>query len=74
MGRGNESFFAASGSLGSCSTEQFGERWQLCPYMTEMATKPIYGKNPLKIFFSETKGPIALGLGMQHLGHWPNEV
>ena len=25
-------------------------------HMTKMATTPIYGKNPLNIFFSETKG------------------
>ena len=30
----------------------------------KMAATPIYGKNPLKIFFSGTKGPIALGLGI----------
>ena len=24
----------------------------------------------LKIFFSGTKGSVALGLGVQHLGHW----
>ena len=39
-----------------------------------MAATPIYGKNPLKIFFSETKGPMTLGLGMQHRGHGPNKV
>ena len=33
-------------------------------HMTKMATTPIYGKNPLNIFFSGTKRPIALGLGM----------
>ena len=33
-------------------------------HMTKMATMPIYGKNPLNIFFSGTKMPIALGLGM----------
>ena len=35
---------------------------------------PVYGKNPLKIFFSGTKEPITLGLGMQHRGFWPNKV
>ena len=25
-------------------------------HMTKMATTPIYGKNPLKVFFSGTKG------------------
>ena len=41
-------------------------------HMTKMATMPIYGKNPLKIF--GTKEPLALGLGMQHWVHGPNEV
>ena len=33
-------------------------------HMTKMATMPIYGKTPLNIFFSGTKRPIALGLGI----------
>ena len=33
-------------------------------HMTKMATTPIYGKNPLDVFFSGTKRPMALGLGM----------
>ena len=33
-------------------------------HMTEMATTPIYSKNSLSIFFSGTKRPLALGLGM----------
>ena len=33
-------------------------------HMTKMATTPIYGKNSLNIFFSGTKGPLALRLGM----------
>ena len=33
-------------------------------HMTKMATKLINGKNYLNIFFSETKMPMALGLGM----------
>ena len=33
-------------------------------HMTKMATKPIYGKNYLNIFFSGTKAPMALGLTM----------
>ena len=33
-------------------------------HMTKMATISIYGKNPLNIFFSGTKRPMALGLGM----------
>ena len=37
-------------------------------HMTKMATMPIYGKNPLKIFFSRTRRPITSGLGMYHLG------
>ena len=35
-------------------------------HMTKMATTPIYTKNPLNIFFSGTKCPMALGIGMQH--------
>ena len=33
-------------------------------HMTKMADMPIYGKNPLKIFFSRTKRLMTLGLGM----------
>ena len=33
-------------------------------HMTKMATTPIYGKNPLKVFFSRTRRPVTLGLGM----------
>ena len=33
-------------------------------HMTKMATMPIYGKNPLKIFFSRTRRLITSGLGM----------
>ena len=33
-------------------------------HMTKMADMPIYGKNPLKIFFSRTRRSMALGLGM----------
>ena len=43
-------------------------------HMTKVATMSVYGKNPLKIFFSRTKGPMALGLGMQHWGHGPNKI
>ena len=43
-------------------------------HMTKMAAMPIYGKNPLKIIFSRTKGPMALGLGMQYWGYGPNKV
>ena len=35
-------------------------------HMTKMAAMPIYGKNPSKIFFSGTSGPIFTKLGMQH--------
>ena len=34
--------------------------------MTKMAVMPIYGKNPLEIFFSGTGGPISKKLGMEH--------
>ena len=37
-------------------------------HMTEMADIPIYGKKPLKIFFSRTRRLMTLGLGMLHLG------
>ena len=37
-------------------------------HMTKMAAMPIYGKNPSKIFFSRTGGPIFTKLGMQHWG------
>ena len=33
-------------------------------HMTKMAATSIYGKNPLKIFFSRTGRPMTLGLGM----------
>ena len=36
--------------------------------MTKMAAIPIYGKNPLKIFFSGTGRPISTKLGMYE-GH-----
>ena len=36
--------------------------------MTKMAAMPIYGKNPLKIFFSGTGRPISTKLGMKHWG------
>ena len=35
-------------------------------HMTKMATMPIYGKNPSKIFFSRTGGSISKKLGMKH--------
>ena len=36
-------------------------------HMIKIAATPIYGKKKnLKNFFSGTKGPVALGLGMQH--------
>ena len=35
-------------------------------HMTKMAAMPIYGKNPSKIFFSGTNGPISTKLGMKH--------
>ena len=34
--------------------------------MTKMATMPIYGINPSKIFFSGPGGPILKKLGMKH--------
>ena len=35
-------------------------------HMTKMAAMPIYGKNPSKIFFSGTCGPISIKLGMKY--------
>ena len=35
-------------------------------HMTKMATMPIYGKNPLNIFFSETNRLILMKLGVKH--------
>ena len=43
-------------------------------HITKMATTPIYGKNSLNLFFSGTKKPLALGLGMQHLGCGPYQI
>ena len=37
-------------------------------HITKMAATPIYGKNPLEIFFSRTRRSVTLGLGMLHLG------
>ena len=37
-------------------------------HMIKMAAMPIYGKNPLKFFFSGTNGPISTKLGMKHRG------
>ena len=39
-----------------------------------MADMPIYGKNPLKIFFSRTRRLMTLGLGMTHFGCWAYQV
>ena len=39
--------------------------------MTKMAAMPIYGKNPLKIFFSGTGRPISKKLGLLHPGLQP---
>ena len=38
--------------------------WHDAGHMTKMAAKPIYGKNPSKIFLSGTCGPISTKLGM----------
>ena len=34
--------------------------------MTKVAAMPIHGKNPSKIFFSETNGLISIQLGVKH--------
>ena len=38
-------------------------------HMTKMAAMSIYGKNPSKIFFSGTGGPLSTKLGMKHQWH-----
>ena len=43
-------------------------------HMTNMATMPIYGKNSLNLFFSGTKRPLPLGLGMWDWGCVPYQV
>ena len=43
-------------------------------HMTNMATMPIYGKNSLNLFFSGTKRPLTLGLGMKERGCGPYKV
>ena len=43
-------------------------------HMTKMATTPIYGKKLLNVFFSGTKRPMALGLGMYHWGCGPYQI
>ena len=35
-------------------------------HMTKRAAMPMYGKNPLKIFFFRTGGSISKKLGMKH--------
>ena len=37
-------------------------------HMIKMAAMSIYGKNPLKFFFSGTTGPISTKLDMKHRG------
>ena len=37
-------------------------------HMTKMAAMLVYGKNPLKLFFSGTSGPISTKLDMLYLG------
>ena len=37
-------------------------------HMTKMATMAINSKKPLKIFFSRTRRPMILKLGMKHQG------
>ena len=39
--------------------------------MTKMATMPIYGKNPLKIFFSRMVNQMTLKLGKKQKGLEP---
>ena len=37
-------------------------------HITKMVAMPMYGKKPLKLFFSRTKNPMILTLGMYHWG------
>ena len=37
-------------------------------HLTKMAARLIYGKNPLKFFFSRTSGPVAMGRWYSALG------
>ena len=34
--------------------------WHDASHMTKMAVKPIYGKNPSKVFFSRASGQILM--------------
>ena len=43
-------------------------------HMTKIAAMPIYGKFFLKIFFSRTRSPMILKLGMKHQGLKLNKV
>ena len=43
-------------------------------HTTDMATIPIYGKNSLNLFFSGTKRPLAVGLGMKYWRCEPYQV
>ena len=40
-------------------------------HMTKMAATPIYGKNPLKIFFSRTRRPMDLVCSIGDV--WPTK-
>ena len=59
---------------------QWGRGTEVCSndpgHVTKMVAMPIYGKNPLKIFFSRTKGPMTLGLAMYScsIGFGPKKV
>ena len=46
--------------------------WHL-GHTTKMAATPIYGKNPSKIFFSRTGGPISTKLGILNTLYFPTE-
>ena len=39
-------------------------------HIAKMAATPIYGKNPLKVFFSRTRRPMTFGLGVCSIGVW----
>ena len=45
--------------------DRFAKRFtKFYGHMTKMTAMPIYGKGPLKIFFSRNRRPVTQGLGM----------
>ena len=52
--------------LAKIHTKHFG-------HMTKMTATPIYGKNPLKIFFSRTRSPMTWNLVCSIWVFWPTK-